>query len=67
MISIFGPSLENKAAGIADTGDLAVLKQIAEPHLPHSACLRAFAKLWESNAIEARQIYEQCLILALKS
>lgn len=66
MISIFGPAFEKKMAGLANANDLMVLETITASHLPHSACLKAFARLWASDAVSAKQIFEQCRILATK-
>ena len=64
-ICIFGPAFEKQIAGLASGADLQIIEAITAQHLPHSACLKAFARLWTINVPLAKQIYESCRLVAL--
>ena len=60
-ICIFGPAFEKQIAGVATEAHLQIIQAITAPDLPHSACLKAFARLWVNDVPLAKQTYEQCL------
>lgn len=64
MIALFGSSFEKRANGNADEIDQKIIQAVTEPNLPHAACLRTFAKTWETDVPFARQTYAQCRLLA---
>jgi hypothetical protein len=66
MISLFGSAFEKQIAGVASAADLQIIQATTAPHLPHSACLKAFARLWENDVPLAKQTYEQCRMLAVR-
>ena len=66
MISLFGASLARNFAGNPDATDLQIIALITQAHLPHSSCLKAFAKLWQSKPQLADEIYQQCRLRAVQ-
>lgn len=60
MIALFGPAFEARAAGAATALHLKLIDKVADPGLRHSNCLRAFARLWQSDAAQAAQVLAQC-------
>ncbi|RWB97252.1 MAG: hypothetical protein EOQ56_22945 [Mesorhizobium sp.] len=60
MIGSIGTLLSDRDRGAASPEVLALLDQLSEPHIPHAACVRAFRRLWEDDAIAARRGYEAC-------
>ncbi|WP_338846684.1 hypothetical protein V8J88_23350 [Massilia sp. W12] len=60
FICLFGYAFEKRHKGEADARDLALLAQIRSPELPHSACLRAFARTWDEKPALAKEIFAQC-------
>ena len=65
MISVVGPVFEKQSVGLASADDLEIIRMTMAPHQRHSACLKAFARLWTTDAPLAKQIYESCLLRAL--
>jgi hypothetical protein len=66
MISVVAPSFKKQASGTALTkAEQRVILYSADPWFPHSSCVRAFAKLWLSDAVRAEQVYEACLAVSL--
>ena len=60
MIGSIGTLLSERDHGVATPEALAVIDRLSEPHIPHAACVRAFKRLWEEDAIAARRGYEAC-------
>nr|WP_314877776.1 hypothetical protein [uncultured Pseudomonas sp.] len=65
MIALFGPALLAQAQGTANDSDLMLIDKMTQPNLPHSNCLRAYKRLWQSNATLAQRVFEQCRIYML--
>lgn len=65
MITVFGPALLAQQQGQASASDLDLIARIDSPNLPHANCLRAFKRLWASDATMARQVFEQCRVYML--
>ncbi len=65
MIAMFGHWFEKQTAGTANVDDLKAIEKIMSPALPHSACLKAFARLWATDASLAMQTYKICQNLAV--
>ncbi|MGM7281294.1 hypothetical protein ABRY74_05610 [Pseudomonas guariconensis] len=65
MITVFGPALLAQQQGQASASDLDLIARIDSPNLPHANCLRAFKRLWASDATMARQVFEQCRLYML--
>ncbi|WP_144579262.1 hypothetical protein [Agrobacterium sp. DE0009] len=61
MIGSIGMLLEERDRGTASAEKLAAIEQLNGPHVPHAACVRAFKRLWEVDAVAARRGYEMCL------
>ncbi|VVN49231.1 hypothetical protein [Pseudomonas fluorescens] len=60
MIALFGPALLAQAQGIASHSDLQLIDKMTQPNLPHCSCLRAYKRLWTTDAGLAQRIFEQC-------
>lgn len=65
MITVFGPALLAQQQGQASASDLDLIARIDSPNLQHANCLRAFKRLWTSDATMARQVFEQCRVYML--
>lgn len=65
MIALFGPALVARQQGTASDSDLALIKRMSQPNLPHAGCLRAYKRLWTTDAGLAQRIFEECRVYML--
>ncbi len=65
-IERFGRALTAVADGVAKASDHTYTAQIANPIIPHAACLRAFKKLWDQDEPAARRLLDACSAMLVK-
>lgn len=62
MIILLGQSLQAMANGIGDETDTQLVAEIVKPHYPHTSCVKAFWRLWNSDRAFAMKVLRACKI-----
>jgi hypothetical protein len=65
MISLLGSALKSLEAGIDLQTNTQVESGLLRVHIPHTACLRAYRRLWNSDKTLAKKIHSACQIYAI--
>jgi 5-methylcytosine-specific restriction endonuclease McrA len=67
MISVVGPSLAAVSEGRDTAVDREVITRGTSAAMPHSACVRAFVRLWDRDEARARAILDLCRLYVVSA
>jgi hypothetical protein len=65
MIALLGGSLKSIEAGIDIDANREVIANLEGAHIPHSACLRAFRRTWNTDREFAKRMHSYCQVYAV--
>jgi hypothetical protein len=65
MISLLGNALKMLEAGIDVEINNQVAASLSESHIPHSACLRAYRRIWGTDKPLAKTMHSVCQVYAV--